>query len=736
MPNNIKTKTQSIKANKPINIFSKIDDTNIIHQSLKEKIKKLCGERILDVILHTPCNYELYKTINTIAQLKNGDYCCVELTITNIKSTTIPSYIMKKKHIPIIIQCKTFDGYHIDLVFFNFYPQMMKNFFIGKHMVCYGKIKIEANGKYSIIHPHIPTRIQNIKGATIVYKMSQLEDNGYSIEQIKYDHIYPIYKLIDGLKQTQIITYINKILNNKVFDLSIFDKFDYLYQDDSDKNNILPTFKETISKLHNPDVINNIHNQSMYRKKMSFLELLSFKITLSKARVNKNIELGNVIHGNGFLRDKLLQQLPFNLTDSQIECLNEIYQDQGKENKMFRLLQGDVGSGKTIVSLLACLNCVETGKKAIIMAPTSILARQHFTTINKLCSGLGIRVELLIGETKTKARKDILSRFKLGMIDILVGTHTLFQKNIELSKNIGLFVIDEQHNFGVEQRINLINKSGKSDVLMMSATPIPRTMVMALYGDIKISKIKTKPLNRLPIETKVISIEEKYQALVEAINRKVKMNEKIYWVCPLVEESEKLDYIDVKTRMEELSTIIDKSKIGLIHGKMSQDEKDKTMLDFKNGIINILVATSVIEVGIDVPDATIIVIENAEKFGLSQLHQLRGRVGRGEKQSYCFLLYGNNVTDIGKKRLEILKKYDDGFLISEADLNIRGGGAILSKKQSGFNSMRFVNFVEDKHLINNINNIDIFPIIQHSDIKYIIELFNYKFSNGNDLIKC
>jgi ATP-dependent DNA helicase RecG len=319
------------------------------------------------------------------------------------------------------------------------------------------------------------------------------------------------------------------------------------------------------------------------------------------------------------------------------------------------------------------------------------------------------------------------------MVDILVGTHTLFQKGIDLPNNVGLFVIDEQHNFGVEQRANLLKKSANADILMMSATPIPRTMIMALYGDISVSRITTKPADRLPIQTKVISFAEKYTKLVEAIKRKINDNEKIYRVCPLVDESEKLDYIDVKTRYNDLCNYIDKNKVCLLHGKMSQEQKDKAMNDFKNGDINLLISTTVIEVGIDVPDATVIVIENAEKFGLAQLHQLRGRVGRGSKQSYCFLLYGDKITDTGKKRLEILKNNSDGFIIADEDLKIRGGGTILDKKQSGFNNTSFINFIYDKDIISFLNSIDL-SLLDDKKIQPIIRLFYHNNENITNFI--
>ena len=732
-----KTTIQNIKNKDEINIFSQLKDAKVVYPTLLDKMIKLCGgDKVINVVLHTPCNYELYKRIKTISQLDNGEYCCVRVQILETPQSKTPYYIMKNKHIPIKIKCRTFDWIDISLVFFNVYPKMMENFCVGRQLVCQGKLKIDNNGKYSIIHPHIPIRIQQEKGAVAVYKLSQLEDGGYDIDKMHFDGIQPIYRLTDGIKQAQVIMAVEKILNNPKFDFSALDECDYLI------NNILeykgqeerlPSFKEAITHLHFPQSIDDIRSKSLYRKKLSFLELLSFQVALSKARANRSIEKGNSICGDGRLRKILLQNLPFELTNDQKHCLDEIYNDQKSEKKMLRLLQGDVGSGKTIVSLLACLNTIECGKKAVIMAPTAILAKQHFATISKYCYGLGLQAELLIGETKQKVRKDILTRLKLGHIDILVGTHTLFQKSIELPKNIGLFVIDEQHNFGVEQRVVLLQKCGMADTLMMSATPIPRTMIMALYGDIQVSRITQKPANRLPIDTKVLSFEEKYNKLVEAIKRKVDANEKVYWVCPLVEESEKLDYVDVKTRFEDLSRVIDKDKIGLLHGKMKQEDKDKMMYEFKNGKYNLLVSTTVIEVGIDVPDASVIVIENAEKFGLAQLHQLRGRVGRGSKQSYCFLLYGSKISPEGKTRLDILKTSNDGFVIADADLKMRGGGAILSKEQSGFNTMIFVDFVADRNIINLLNKMDL-TTIPNEKLENILKIFNYNLENGSNLV--
>ena len=706
-----------------INVFNQIKDTKITTSILIDKLIKLCGDRIIDLLLHIPVNYELWHKVKNFSNISNGECCCIETEIIDIKTPKLPFYISKQKHIPTIIKTITIDGYKLDLDFFNTYPNMLNKLKIGSKLVCQGRLAINSKGQYLINHPHFPVRIQNETGCTAIYKLNQLENDGVDIDNLKIDNIVPIYSLTDGLKQNQLVAIIDKILKNNNLDFSIFDNCDYLLK----KTNIdieIPTTKETLKRLHFPKSINDIKNSSIFLKKMSFLELLSFQYAISKARTKREENNGLTISGNGKIKEIVLKNLPFTLTEDQVKCLNEIYKDQGSEKKMFRLLQGDVGSGKTIVALMSAINAIESGYKVVIMAPTAILAKQHFYTIQKFCFGTGIQSELLIGETKQKVSKDIITRLNLGQIDILVGTHTLFQNKLELPKNIGLFIIDEQHNFGVMQRVNLISKCGNADILMMTATPIPRTMVMGLYGDITISCINNKPADRLPIETKVLNFEEKYTSLVEAINRKIKLGEKIYWICPLVEESEKLEYIDVNTRAKELSKIINKEKIGILHGKMSQEKKDEMMLEFKNGKYNLLIATTVIEVGIDVPDATIIVIENAEKFGLSQLHQLRGRVGRGNKQSYCFLLYSNNISEIGKTRLNILKNNDNGFKISEFDLKIRGGGTLLSKKQSGFKTMNFVDFVRDKDVVYLLNQSHI-ENIEISKIKPILDLFSY-----------
>ena len=717
---------------KKFDLLSKIEDAKLAHISLIEKVEKIGWSRVVDAVFDVPVDYELWHKVKWTSDIENGSYCCLKVRVLDVKRPKMPIYMAQKKHIPLTIKAKTEDNYDIELIFFNYFPSITNYFIIGADIVCKGKMTITDSGKRKIIHPSFSSNIQNEDEKIAIFRLSKLEENGEDICDKEIYKIVPVYRLTEGLKQQQVVAIIDKIIKDRRFDFSFLDEFDYILK----KGNVydIPTAKDALIKMHFPQNINDIKDVK-YGEKLSFLELLSFKYELSKARGQRDEANGVSIEGNGLLRKKLRDNLSFSLTDEQERCLKEIYTDQKDTKKMFRLLQGDVGSGKTIVAIFSALNAVECGKKAIIMAPTAILAKQHFANIQDYCFHLGINVELLIGETKQKARKDILTRMKLGYVDVLVGTHTLFQTKVDLPQNIGLFVIDEQHNFGVEQRVNLISKCGKADILMMSATPIPRTMIMGLYGDVKVSRINHKPSNRLPIETKVLNFDEKYNDLVAGLSRKVQAGEKIYWVCPLVDESEKLDYIDVKTRFEELKTVINPDKIVVLHGKMSQEAKDNAMMEFKKGKYNLLVSTTVIEVGVDVPDATIIVIENAEKFGLAQLHQLRGRVGRGSKQSYCFLLYGKGISQVGKQRLEILKKYDNGFDIAEFDLKIRGGGTLLDKKQSGFKSMKFVNFSRDRKILEILNSTNLSKI-NTENIEKIVSVFCPTTKDGHKMFDC
>jgi ATP-dependent DNA helicase RecG len=373
-----------------------------------------------------------------------------------------------------------------------------------------------------------------------------------------------------------------------------------------------------------------------------------------------------------------------------------MHADMEKPERMLRLLQGDVGSGKTIVALLAMATVIEAGSQAAMMAPTEILARQHHASIKPLAEAAGLRIEILTGREKGKTRKDILDDLEKGAIDILVGTHALFQETVQF-RDLGLAVVDEQHRFGVHQRLLMSAKGQHSDMLVMTATPIPRTLVLTAYGDMDVSKLDTKPPGRQPVKTVAVPL-ERLDEVVERVRSAVSSGQKVYWICPLVEETEEVQATSAEERHRALSETLD-VPIGLVHGRMKGDEKDAAMQAFKDGETRILVATTVIEVGVDVPDATIMVIEHAERFGLAQLHQLRGRVGRGSGASTCLLLYKEPLGEVAHARLAIMRETEDGFRIAEEDLRLRGEGEILGTRQSGAPGYRLASLADHADLL-------------------------------------
>ena len=412
---------------------------------------------------------------------------------------------------------------------------------------------------------------------------------------------------------------------------------------------------------------------------------------------NHNLQ-GNIVKTSQVKINNFIKNLPFTLTPSQNKVLQEIFTDQASNKKMTRLIQGDVGCGKTIIAIIAMLNNIFAGYQTVLMAPTAILAKQHYTLLKEYLKEYDIEISLLIGEIKGKRRQEILSNIKTKQNQIIIGTHALFYDQVKFN-NLGLVVIDEQHRFGVKQRLNLTNKGDRCDLLLMSATPIPRSLAMTIYGDMDVSIIDQKPYNRKKIDTRIISM-QKLPEIIKAIHRALEQNEKIYWICPLIEESKNLNLSAAQQRYNQLSKIFGKNIVALIHGKMSQEQKDKTLHDFLHNKYKILIATTVIEVGINIKDATIMIIENANKFGLAQLHQLRGRVGRGEKNGTCLLLYNkventNNYLD----RLKVIRKESDGFKIAEEDLKMRGAGEIMGTKQSGMHNFRIANIKEDYNLL-------------------------------------
>jgi ATP-dependent DNA helicase RecG len=449
-----------------------------------------------------------------------------------------------------------------------------------------------------------------------------------------------------------------------------------------------PPIKEALSRVHIPAELTDILPGGPFWSRLAFDELLAGQLALALVRSQLRRPAGNRHAGDGHLRRKIIDALPYALTSSQREAAAAIADDLQKPVRMLRLLQGDVGSGKTVVALLAAAAVTEVGKQAALMAPTEILARQHIKTITPLAERAGMRVAILTGREKGKERQDILARLEAGEIDFLVGTHALIQDDV-IFKSLALAVVDEQHRFGVRERLALTAKGDAVDVLVLSATPIPRTLVLTYFGDMDISELREKPAGRQPIDTRTVPM-SRLEEVMEGVGRALSAGKLVYWICPLVEESE-AEGIDHLTNATERFESLRKrfgDKVGLVHGRMKGTEKDHAMAQFATHEVGLLVATTVVEVGVDVPAATIMVIENAERFGLAQLHQLRGRIGRGSEASTCLLLYREPLSEMSKARLTVIRETTDGFRIAEEDLRLRGEGDVLGIRQSGLPGYR------------------------------------------------
>ena len=492
------------------------------------------------------------------------------------------------------------------------------------------------------------------------------------IELVK--KIIPKYSLTEGLSEKIYSKIIEKVFIempeiNEWHDEQFIKKMNFL------------NWKDSIKKLHSSEIKKDLN--SKYLKRLAYDEIFANLLFNSNNRNKLKKIKKNVKNFTKKYSANVINTLPYQLTNGQKIVIKEIEEDLQSPKRMFRILQGDVGSGKTIVSIVAALDVIESGYQCALMAPTAILAEQHFLLIKQIIekSSLKINFSLLTGKTEPKKRKKILEDLKNNEIKFLIGTHALFQKTINFNE-LGLVIIDEQHKFGVQQRINFAKKGGVNcDVLLMSATPIPRTMMMSIYGDMDTSRLMEKPINRKKILT-LSKPENKIDDLWPFIEKKILNREQIFWVCPLIEDSTKLDFSSTEKLFKLLNKKFNK-KVGIIHGALDQDEKDKVLREFLNNKISILVSTTVIEVGIDFPNATVIIIENANKFGLAQLHQLRGRIGRGDKTGTCILMFKSQLSQNAKKRIQILKSSDDGFFIAEEDMKLRGYGDIIGFKQSG-----------------------------------------------------
>lgn len=442
-----------------------------------------------------------------------------------------------------------------------------------------------------------------------------------------------------------------------------------------------PSWHEAITQAHSPEGMDDLSPDTRIRARLAYDEFLAHQLTLALARAQDRKARGIETVGSGYLRGKVLERLPYRPTGAQIRAIDEIAADMAQPIRMNRLLQGDVGAGKTLVAFFALLVAVEAGGQGVMMAPTEILARQHLDGLRPLAEEAGVVLEILTGRDKGAERKAKLAALAKGDIQILVGTHAVFQRDVEFAQ-LRLAIIDEQHRFGVRQRLELAQKGVAADVLVMTATPIPRSLALSQYGDMDVSILDEKPPGRKPIQTAIVST-DRIEEVISHLRKAVAEGRQCYWVCPLVEESEVVDLVSAQERFKRLRAVLGEGVVGLVHGQMPVAEKDAAMAAFEAGDTAVLVATTVIEVGVNVPNATIMVIERAETFGLAQLHQLRGRVGRGEAASTCLLMYQAPVSETGKRRLEVLRETEDGFKIAETDLQMRGAGDLIGTAQSG-----------------------------------------------------
>ncbi|TXJ10810.1 MAG: ATP-dependent DNA helicase RecG [Afipia sp.] len=449
-----------------------------------------------------------------------------------------------------------------------------------------------------------------------------------------------------------------------------------------------PPIAEALHRVHEPQELTDILPQNPFWSRLAFDELLAGQLALALVRAQLRRPAGVRNAGDGHLRHKIIDALPYALTNSQQEAAKAIASDLNEPVRMLRLLQGDVGSGKTVVALLAAAAVAETGKQSALMAPTEILARQHIKTIAPLAERAGMNVAILTGREKGKERREIIAGLANGEINLLVGTHALIQDDV-IFKDLALAIVDEQHRFGVRERLALTEKGDAVDVLVLSATPIPRTLVLTYFGDMDISELREKPAGRQPIDTRAVP-KGRINEIVDGLDRALEAGKRAYWICPLVEETESEDHAHLTNATKRFETLQKRfgDRVGLVHGQMKGAEKDRVMAQFAAGEIQLLVATTVVEVGVDVPQATIMVIENAERFGLAQLHQLRGRIGRGSEASTCLLLYHEPLSEMSTARLKVIRETTDGFRIAEEDLRLRGEGEVLGTRQSGLPGYR------------------------------------------------
>jgi ATP-dependent DNA helicase RecG len=642
------------------NIFAPVTSLPGIGPRFGKLLEEFLGPKQVDLLFHLPAGVIDRRFQPTVRDAPEGRIATLTVTVEQ----HFPSNHPKR---PYRVRCRDATGF-LHLVYFHVKGDYLTRLLpVGSTRIVSGKVE-RFNNEIRINHPDYIAA----------------PDARESVPAIE-----PIYGLTAGLPLRTLQKGIAAVLA-KAPDLAEW------IDPGLKKQRQWPDWKPALLAAHAPQGEADLSPTTAPRTRLAYDELLASQLAILLLRAHTRRLAGRAIKVPGKLRDRVTKSLPFSLTNSQRQAIAEIAGDMAAPNRMLRLLQGDVGSGKTVVALMAMLDVVEAGSQAALMAPTEILARQHYATLIQLAEPAGVGIALLTGREKGKTREDILLRLASGDIGIVVGTHALFSEDVAF-KDLALAVIDEQHRFGVEQRIALSNKGKGVDILVMTATPIPRTLMLTAYGDLDSSRLTEKPAGRKPVATRTVPL-NRLDDVIDGVKRALDAGAKIYWICPLVEESEQSDLAAAEERFATLKKLFG-DRVGLVHGKLKGAEKDRVMESFAHGPTNLLVATTVIEVGVDVPDATVMVIEHAERFGLAQLHQLRGRIGRGAKPSSCVLLYATPLTETAKARLAILRETEDGFRIADEDLRLRGAGEVLGTRQSGMPEMRLVDLAAHGDLI-------------------------------------
>ena len=642
-------------------LFGDVSGLAGVGPRIRQGLERLAGSRVVDLLWHLPVGLVDRGWEPKLADVVDGRIAT--LTVTVGKHHKPPN-----RRVPYRVLCEDDTG-RITLIFFHGVPKYLKQQLPeDETRIISGRVEFR-DGKPQMTHPDYILKPED-------------KDSLPAVE--------PVYPLTQGVTNKTLVKAIGGALERAP---ELPEWLDQAYQEKQK----WPAWRAALEAAHHPTEAGALDPHDPTRARLAYDELLANQLALAMVRHHARKRKGRTIEGTGKIRSRVADALPYQLTGSQESALAEIDADMAAPDAMLRLVQGDVGSGKTIVAFLAMVSAVEVGAQAALLAPTEILARQHYDGLSLLGAAAGLNIELLTGRNKGKSREAILQRLATGEIDILIGTHALIQEDVAFA-DLALAVVDEQHRFGVYQRLALAGKASPApDVLVMTATPIPRTLTLTIYGDMEVSRITEKPPGRQPIDTRVVSL-TRLSEVAQSVERAVAAGRRVYWVCPLVEESEVIDLAAAEERYQALQKQLGNA-VGLVHGRMKAADKDAAMAAFVAGETQVLVATTVIEVGVDVPEASIMIIEHAERFGLAQLHQLRGRVGRGSEKSSCVLLRADEMGEAARARLKVMRDTEDGFLIAEEDLRLRGAGELLGTRQSGFPEFRIADIAAHGDLL-------------------------------------